>query len=213
MLLTDLHWVGDNRSDVLGKHQFYIRTYIGKLGGDRRTVGDAQGKYSSHFVDSTYSITLNIKNPCNDAQLTIPSLTKNVDGTQIQVLEAREWGGIFVLQYEMPWSDVSDTYGPNMGVDKYSLCGPLRHYMTMDDGVLLGLQTTTNTFKSANWLEFEYFPDGDPTNRFITYPPVYQIRVNSTSMEDWGAHVFSLHFEYENYPMSAIKDERWLVNA
>lgn len=92
---------------MLGQHQFYIRTYIGKLGGDRRTSGDGQGMYSSHFIDSTYSLTLNVKNPCNEAQLTIPTLTKNVDGTQIHVLEAREHGGQYVLQYEMPWSDVS----------------------------------------------------------------------------------------------------------
>ena len=59
------------------------------------------------------------------------------------------------MQYEMPWSDKSNTLGPNVGLDKYSLCGPLTHYLTMEDGsVRLGLQTESNTFKSANWLEF-----------------------------------------------------------
>lgn len=84
----------------------------------------------------------------------------------------------------------------------------------MDDGsVHLGLQSASSNFRSAKWLEFEYFPDGDPTDPFNNYPPVYQIRVNSTSKEDWGAHMFTLHFEYVNYPMSTIKSEAWLVNA
>lgn len=44
------------------------------------------------------------------------------------------------MQYEMPWSDVSQSYGPNVGLDKYELCGPLVHYLTMEDGsVMLGL--------------------------------------------------------------------------
>lgn len=105
ILLTDLHWVGDRNSDLEGSHVFYIRTYIGKAPGG--TVGTRQGMYLSHYIDSTYTVTVNVKNPCNEALLTIPSLTKNVDDTQITLLEAREWGGQKVLQYEMPWSDVS----------------------------------------------------------------------------------------------------------
>ena len=53
--------------------------------------------YTSNYIDSTYSLTLNVKNPCNEATLTIPTLTKNVDGTQIEVMEAREWGGQVIL--------------------------------------------------------------------------------------------------------------------
>lgn len=32
-------------------------------------------------------------------------------------------------------------------------------------------------------------------------------------MEDWGAHLFTLHFEYVRYPLSNINTEEWLVNA
>ena len=63
-------------------------------------------------------------------------------------------------------------------VDKYSLCGPLRHYVTTTtdgDGIeLFGLsQQNSNGYRSAEWLELEYFPDGDPTRPTVTYPPVY----------------------------------------
>ena len=49
--------------------------------------------YLSNYIDSTYTLTLTVKNPCNDAQLTIPTLTKKVTGTEIELFEAREWGG------------------------------------------------------------------------------------------------------------------------
>ena len=82
-------------------------------------------------------------------------------------------GGQVILQYEMPWSDVSDTYGPNVGLDKYQLCGPLKHYLTMENGsVLIGLQSQGDSFKVAPWLEFIEFPDGDPYSGSV-YPPVY----------------------------------------
>lgn len=114
----------------------------------------------------------------------------------------------------MPWSDASNTYGVNVNKNRYELCGPLKHYITTQDGsVLFGLSQNSNNFKAAKWLEFEYFPDGDPTNPHVNYPPVYQLRVNSTSMDDWGEHLLKLHFEFENYPLSTIKTESWLVNA
>ena len=48
VLLTDLEWVGQHNTDLVGSHVFFIRTYIGKSGGSR------QGMYPSHYVDSTY---------------------------------------------------------------------------------------------------------------------------------------------------------------
>ena len=74
VLLTDKHWVGEHNTDLEGIHVFYIRSYIGKAGGTR------QGMYPSNYADSIYSLTLTVRNPCNYAQLTIPSLAKNVDG-------------------------------------------------------------------------------------------------------------------------------------
>lgn len=79
ILLTDLHWVGEHNRDLVGTHVFYIRSYIGRVPGG--TTSTRQGMYPSNYIDSTYTITLNVKNPCNEAQLTIPTLTKNVDNT------------------------------------------------------------------------------------------------------------------------------------
>lgn len=89
----------------------------------------------------------------------IPSLTKSTDGTEIEILEAREWGGQVILQYEMPYTIYSDSlvdlHENIAGKDKYDLCGPLNHYITLEDGsVLIGLQSTANNFKGAHWLEF-----------------------------------------------------------
>ena len=61
ILLTDKHWVGTHNTDLEGIHVFYIRSYIGKDGGTR------QGMYPSNYKDSTYRLTLTVKNPCNDA--------------------------------------------------------------------------------------------------------------------------------------------------
>ena len=86
--------------------------------------------YLSNYIDSTYSLTLTVKNPCNDAQLTIPTLTKKVTGTEIELFEAREWGGQVILQYEMPYSDVGVSYGPNVSQNQWELCGDMTHYVT-----------------------------------------------------------------------------------
>ena len=82
---------------------------------------------------------MEVRNPCDEAILTIPTLQKKDTGN-VNLFEAREMGGQVILQYEMPWSDASDTYGPNLSLDKYQLCGPLKHYLTMEEGsVLIGL--------------------------------------------------------------------------
>ena len=36
ILLTDLHWVGAYNTDTEGIHVFYIRSYIGRVGGGSR---------------------------------------------------------------------------------------------------------------------------------------------------------------------------------
>ena len=79
--------------------------------------GTRQGIYSSNYVDSVNTIVLEVRNPCNEAILTIPNLLKGP--SNVNKIEAREMGGPVILQYEMPWSDSSDTYGPNVGLDKY----------------------------------------------------------------------------------------------
>ena len=94
------------------------------------------------------------------------------------------------------------------------MCGNLRHYVTtttdQDGVVLFGLSAQNyNTFAAAEWLELEYFPDGDPTRPLVTYPPVFQLRINSTSTDDWGAHLLKLHFEFEDYPLSNVRNEEW----
>ena len=155
---------------------------------------------------------MEVRNPCDEAILTIPTLQKKDTGN-VNLFEAREMGGQVILQYEMPWSDASDTYGPNLSLDKYQLCGPLKHYITMEDGsVLIGLQSTGDRFKVAPWLEFIYIPSGDPYSG-SDYPPVYQLRVNSTDISDHGPHLLTLHFEFEEYPSSNVKTEEWLVNV
>ena len=67
------------------------------IGGNARRGWAGRTTRRKRCIDSTYSLTLTVKNPCNDATLTIPTLTKNVDGTQIEVVEAREWGGQVIL--------------------------------------------------------------------------------------------------------------------
>ena len=131
IFLLNRDWVGEFEYDILGIHTFKIRTYIGIDGGAR------QGIYPSNYVESTNTIILEVRNPCDEAMLTIPTLLKSPGG--IEMIEAREMGGQVTLQYEMPWSDASDTYGPNLGLDKYELCGPLKHFITMEGGsVLIG---------------------------------------------------------------------------
>lgn len=123
-------------------------------------------------------------------------------------------GGEVILQYEMPWSDASATYGPNVGLDQYQLCGPIKHYLTMMNGsVLIGLQSQNSSFKVAPWLKFVEFPNGDPNSRSSSYPPVYQLRVNSTEVSDVGSHELTLHFEFEQYPESTVKSDEWIVDV
>lgn len=60
---------------------------------------------------------------------------------------------------------------------------------------------------AAPYLEFEYFPSGDPYDRFNSdWPPVYQIRVNATSMDDWGSHNLKLYFELDEYAGVAVSN-------
>ena len=98
-------------------------------------------------------------------------------------------------------------------VDHYSLCGPRSHYISMTGGTeLIGTQKDAQRFKMAPFLEFQYYATGDPAAVVQpSYPPVYQIRINSTSMEDWGTHEMKLHFAFENYPLSTANSQTWTV--
>ena len=94
-MLENLEWVGQHNYDEEGQHVFFVRTYIGKVGGLNvsGTSPALQGMYESNYIDSTATITLKVTNPCNTATLTIPTLTKNLNGDQVEIFEAREWGG------------------------------------------------------------------------------------------------------------------------
>lgn len=79
--------------------------------------------------------------------------------------------------------------------------------MVDGDERIYGTQTTSQKMVSAPYIEFEYFPNGDPYNRFDdNWPPVYQIRVNATSMDDWGSHKLKLYFELEEYPGVSVSN-------
>ena len=100
-------------------------------------------------------------------------------------------------------------------MDAYSLCGPRRHYITLTQHqVHVGTQLTNQNINAAQFMEFQYFPDGDPTAAVQpSSPPVYQIRFNSTSHADWGSHPMILHFELLDYPTSTANLETWLING
>ena len=91
------------------------------------------------------------------------------------------------------------------------------------NGIQIGPQTSDQKIQSAKWLEFEYLPNGDPDVLVQrNYPaggspspaiPVYQIRIDSTSMDDWGEHIIELSFEFDDYGSAPANARRWLINA
>ena len=87
--------------------------------------------------------------------------------------------------------------------DNRSLCGDRIHYLTYGN-LVLGLQSTRQKFTGYEFIEFEYFPNGDPFAQFpdANPTPVYQIRLNSTEITDWGPHLLQLHVEFIDYPDS-----------
>lgn len=75
ILLQNRDWVGEKAFDTLGIHEFKVRTYIGVAGGAR------QGMYTTNFIDSVGTIVLEVRNPCDEAILTIPTLFKSDSGS------------------------------------------------------------------------------------------------------------------------------------
>ena len=88
---------------------------------------------------------------------TLPLKSTNTKTT----VEARELGGVVTFQYEMPVDSASDTYGGNIGLDKYALCGARSHFLKLNNRII-----NPDDFHSQKyvdpWLEVEYFPEGDP---------------------------------------------------
>lgn len=66
------------------------------------------------------------------------------------------------LQYEVPTDSASVSYGANMGVSHYGLCGKRTHYLTLDNKRARINDDQTTAWQIAPYLEFEYFPGGDP---------------------------------------------------
>lgn len=168
--------------------------------------------YETNNANSN-DFTVTVINPCRDTTaFTIPTLTKD---PTVHQLVAREHGGEVILQYEEPTDTASLNYGPNVGInDGYTLCGDRVHYLTYGSTVL-GLQSTRQKFIGYEFIEFEYFPDGDPTAEFPDpdAKPVYQVRLNSTEISDHGPHLLQLHFELVDYPDSVANSAVWWVNA
>ena len=135
-------------------------------------------------------------------------------------------GGQVVLTYEVPKDTASETFGAlaHNGVtnDGRALCGSRSHQMSIN-GIQIGPQNNDQKIQSATWLEFEYLPNGDPDVLVQrNYPaggapsppiPVYQIRINSTSMDDWGEHIMELEFWFDDYGSAPANARRWLINA
>ena len=106
--------------DWTGSHTLKIRS----------TIGTSTGKlYTNNYIDSTKTITLKIINPCLTTTFTIPTMEKK--DVKEYLLEAREMGGQVIFQYEEPTDSASVTYGGNVGLDGYSLCGKRSHYITI----------------------------------------------------------------------------------
>lgn len=111
----------------------------------RQTAGIASSKlYSTNYVD-TSAFTIVVTNPCKTSDFTIPNLAKS---PTVHNLVARQYNDQVTLQYEMPYDSASATYGPNVGVDKYSLCGERIHYLTIDER-RYGIQYSGQRFRSA----------------------------------------------------------------
>ena len=135
--------------DWVGQHSFAIRT----------TVGTSASKlYSTNYADST-AFTITVENPCETTSFNLIKSPRtytaqadrrfsNYNGVWSEttaastttipksssgktVVEARELGGEVIFQYEMPQDSASVSYGSNIGVDEYSLCGERHHYMML----------------------------------------------------------------------------------
>ena len=61
----------------------------------------------------------------------------------------------------MPIDNASSTYGPNVGVDAYTLCGKRNHWITVG-GRIVNPDDYTRMKPVDPWLEFAYLPNGDP---------------------------------------------------
>lgn len=155
-ILTDLDWVGT--------HTLKIRTKVGTSGS--KIYYDEDDANWRNYEDSA-DFTLTVVNPCLTGEFIHPTLDEDNDN----VIEAREMGGQVTLQYEIPPDRSSTILGPNVGVDKYSLCGPRSHYLQISDNtgiadtlVDIGPQSNSqNIIHIAKWLEFQYYPNGDPS--------------------------------------------------
>ena len=101
----------------------------------------------------------------------------------------------------MPTDSASVTYG-----DGYDKCGSRIHYLLSSSGEKLypdSVSAFSSTFQPTStyqFLEFLYFPDGDPRSLDIT--PIYQINIKTENEDHYGLHQFQLYFEFADYPDS-----------
>ena len=177
------------RADWVGTHELKI---LSTLGVDGIRAGTGEQTYASNNAESSATIQFTVTDPC---ETTVFDLDAPLSKVTPHRIEAREMGGQVIFQYAIPTDTTSTTYAQNAGYSAeqapYELCGPRRHYIefpyyngqrwtTVDIGPQLNDQAIVGV---ADWLQFQYFPDGDPDAEVQpSYPPVYQIRVNSTDI-------------------------------